>query len=113
VFVVKISPLNGPGVSFVPATLTFSSQTAGTTSPPQTVFLRNVGSAPLSISDVRAVGDFAQTNNCGGTLAGGGSCAISITFTPGGSGRLTGTLNVRDNAAHCPQQMLLVGSGAP
>ncbi|HXJ96599.1 MAG TPA: SBBP repeat-containing protein, partial [Terriglobia bacterium] len=106
-FVVKISPASSPGVSFVPATLTFANQAAGTTSPPQTVLLHNVGSASLSISDIRTIGDFGQTNNCGATLAGGGSCAISITFTPSGSGRRSGTLSVSDNAANSPQQMAL------
>ena len=111
VFVVKISPANSPGVSFVPATLTFGNQAVGATSPPQTVLLHNVGSAALSISSIRIVGEFGQTNTCGSSLAGGGSCAISITFTPGAQGAQSGTLRVSDDAAGSPQKIDLSGTG--
>jgi hypothetical protein len=111
VFVVKISPANSPGVSFVPATLTFGNQAVGTTSPPQTVLLHNVGSAALSISSIRIVGEFGQTNTCGSSLAGGGSCAISITFTARAQGVQSGTLAVSDDAAGSPQKIDLSGTG--
>jgi len=113
VFVVKIGPGNSPGVSIVPATLNFGSQAVGTTSPPQTVLLHNVGSATLNISSIGTTGDFSQTNACGSTLAAGGSCGISITFTPGRSGTLTGGLRVTDNAAGSPQRITLTGTGTP
>jgi Beta-propeller repeat len=113
VFVVKISPANSPGVSFVPPVLTFGNQAVGTTSPPQTVLLHNVGSASLSISNIRAVGEFGETNTCGSSLAGGGSCAIGITFTPSAQGVQRGTLGVSDNAAGSPQRITLTGTGTP
>ena len=114
VFVVKIGLADTPGVSFVPATLNFGNQAVNTTSPPQTVVLHNVGSAALTISSIHTVGDFtAQANTCGGSLAGGGNCAISITFTPSTAGMRTGMLSVSDNAAHSPQKITLTGTGAP
>jgi hypothetical protein len=111
VFVAKITPGNTPGVSFVPASLAFGTQAVGTTSPPQTIILHNVGSASLSISSVRTTGDFSQTNNCGASLAGGGSCAVSIAFAPTGAGTRVGTLGVSDNAGGSPQKLKLTGTG--
>ena len=111
VFVVKIDANNAPGVSLVPASLTFSGQKLGTASPSQTVILHNVGSASLSISTIRTQGDFSQTNNCGSSLAGGGSCAVSVTFTPNAIGTRSGSLGVSDNAGGSPQKIVLSGTG--
>jgi len=111
VFVVKIDANNAPGVSLVPASLTFSGQKLGTASPSQTVILHNVGSASLSISTIRTQGDFSQTNNCGSSLAGGGSCAVSVTFTPNAIGTRSGSLGVSDNAGGSPQKIMLSGTG--
>jgi hypothetical protein len=111
VFVGKINPNNGPGISFTPASLTFGPQAVGTTSPAQTVILHDVGSAALVISSMSPGGDFAQTNSCAGSVAGGGSCAVSITFTPNGSGIRNGIVSVSDNAAGSPQKIRLSGTG--
>ena len=98
-------------VSFSPASLIFGAQTVGTTSPPQTVILHNVGSATLSIAGIHTIGDFAETNTCGGSLAGGGSCAITIRFIPAASGARSGTLAASDNASGSPQKITLAGTG--
>jgi len=54
---------------------------------------------------------FAQTSTCGGSLAGGGSCAISIVFTPGVPGMQMGAVVVNDNARGSPQELILTGTG--
>ena len=107
----KINPKNSPGVSFTPAVLTFGPQAVGTTSPAQTVILHDAGSAALLISNVSSAGDFAQTNNCGSSVAGGGSCVVSITFTPGVVGTRNGSVSVADNAGGSPQKIRLSGTG--
>jgi hypothetical protein len=109
-FVMKISPTNAAGVSFTPATLAFAPQAVGTTSPPQTVIVHDVGSASLVISSISTNGDFAQTNNCG-TVAGGGSCALSVTFTPSRTGARSGSVSVNDNAGLGSQKISLTGTG--
>ena len=86
-------PLSGTGavipqVSLTPLSLQFNTQQAGTTSPPQTVALANTGDATLNISGITASGDFAQTNNCGTSVAAGSGCTISVTFTPTREGRV-------------------------
>ncbi len=103
-----------PIASVSPASLIFGNQDVGSTSPPQTVTLSNTGAAPLSVSSIGASGDFAETNNCGSSVAAGGSCAINVTFTPTAIGTRTGTLTVTDNSngVNGSQQMVsLTGTG--
>ena len=41
-----------------------------------------MGSTALAMSSIVAAGDYAQTNTCGTSLAGGAECIISVIFTP-------------------------------
>ena len=99
-----------PQVSLTPLSLLFNTQQAGTTSPPQTVALANTGDATLNISGIGASGDFAQTNNCGSSVASGSGCTINVTFTPTGGGTRNGTLSITDNAPGSPQTVSLSGA---
>ncbi len=110
-FIVRVNPANAPGVSFTPAAVTFAPQTVGTTSASQTVIVHNFGSAPLAISKATISGDFAETNNCRSSIAGGGSCAVSIAFTPSATGSRSGALSLTDNAGGSPQKLGLNGTG--
>jgi FG-GAP-like repeat/Abnormal spindle-like microcephaly-assoc'd, ASPM-SPD-2-Hydin/FG-GAP repeat len=104
-----------PAVTLAPASLTFASQAAGTTSAAQSVTLTNSGSAALTITGITLSGtnadDFAQTNTCPASLAAGANCTISITFTPGAAGARTAAINIADNAAGSPQTVPLTGTG--
>jgi len=100
-----------PTVTLSPTSLTFVSQTDGTTSAAQTVTLTNSGTAALAISSITASGDFALTQNCGASVAAGASCAISVTFTPTAAGTRTGTVTITDNAGNSPQTVSLSGGG--
>ena len=103
-----------PIVSLSPASLTFASQTVGTTSAAQTVTLTNTGTAALTLSSIAASGNYAQTNTCGTSLAANASCTISVTFMPTASGSLTGAITLTDNAASSPQAVALSGhAGLP
>ena len=99
-------------VSLSATSLTFSSQSIGTTSAPQTVTMSNTGTSPLTIAGIVASGDFAQSNTCGISLAAGANCAINVTFTPTAAGSRTGNLTISDNAVSSPQIVSLGGSGA-
>jgi hypothetical protein len=98
-----------------PTGLTFGDQSIGTTSPPQTVTLTNVGNGTMTISGVAVTGtnssDFGQTNTCGTSLAPGASCAINVTFTPNATGSLSASLSVTDSAVGSPQTVSLTGTG--
>ncbi len=100
-----------PFVTFSPNSLTFQSLAVNTTSTPQTVTLTNSGNSSLTVSGIVTTGDFAETNNCPGSLAANASCTITITFTPTAAGTRTGTLSVTDNAPGSPQAVSLSGSG--
>jgi methionine-rich copper-binding protein CopC len=104
-----------PAATLSPTSLTFSSQNVGTTSAPQAVTLSNSGSAALSISSIAVTGtnsgDFAQSNNCGSSLAASSSCTINVTFTPTATGSRSATLTVTDNASGSPQTASLSGTG--
>ena len=101
----------GPAVTLSPTTLTFASQLVNTTSPAQNVTLTNTGTGTLNITSIVPSGDFAETNNCGTTIAAGASCTISVTFTPRNVNTRTGTIAVTDNAPASPQMVSLSGSG--
>ena len=97
-------------MSLSPTSLTFASQAVATTSPAQSVTLTNTGSGSLSISSIVASGSFAETNNCGSTLAAGAHCTASVTFTPSASGTQTGAISFADNSSSGLQQLLLSGT---
>lgn len=101
-----------PGASLAPSTLTFSGTILGTTSASQTTTLTNNGTTSLTIQNIQVSGDFAQTNNCPGTLPAANSCTVTVTFTPTASGTRSGTLTITDNAAASPHTVALSGSGS-
>jgi len=90
--------------------LTFSAQGLGSTSAAQPVTVSNTGNAAASLSGITASGDFAQTNNCGASLAARTSCTVNVTFTPTASGTRTATLTITDNASGSPQTVSLTGT---
>jgi hypothetical protein len=103
---------NGASVTLSPATVTFASQQIGTTSAAQTVTLTNNGNAMLTITSMQVIGDYAQTNNCTGSLAGGAACTINVTFTPTVAGARNGALTIADNATSSPQSVNLTAVGS-
>jgi phospholipase C len=100
-----------PAVTLSPTSLSFGSQTVGTTSAPQSSKLTNTGNATLSITSISASGDFAETNTCRSSVSAGASCTISVTFTPRATGTRTGAVSIADNAAGSPQTISLTGTG--
>jgi hypothetical protein len=107
---------SAPAAVVSPTSLSYASQTVGTTSAAQAVTLSNTGNAALSITSIAITGtnagDFAQTNNCGTSVAAGASCTINLTFTPAATGTRAGTLTITDNAPDSPESASLSGTGA-
>jgi hypothetical protein len=91
--------------------LTFGSEPVGTPSPAQTITLSNSGTGTLSNVIIGCAGPYFETSTCGSTLASGANCVISVTFVPGATGDLTGTISVTDNAPGSPQNVALSGTG--
>jgi len=99
------------GIALFPSTVTFGNQTVGTTSPAQLVSLTNIGADTLNIAGIVAAGDFSQVNNCGTSVASGGSCAVAVSFAPTAAGSRTGTISVVDDAPGSPHTVSLTGTG--
>ncbi|MEZ2347835.1 lamin tail domain-containing protein [Terriglobus sp. RCC_193] len=64
----------------------------------QQLTLTNTGETAISITGFTVTGDFAQSNNCGSSLAVGSACAINVVFTPTATGARTGSIKVNGSA---------------
>jgi hypothetical protein len=108
-------PLSGTGtaatVSYSPSSLTFGVRPVGTTSPIQNITLSSTGTLPLTISNIRTTGSFAQTNGCLSTMAPNTNCTIAVTFAPTTGGITQGSVQISDNAVNSPQTLTLTGTG--
>ncbi|PYV29263.1 MAG: hypothetical protein DMG22_23445, partial [Acidobacteria bacterium] len=97
--------------------LSFATQTVGTTSPQQQITVSNNGSLTLTITGVPITGanpsDFSLTTNCvNNVLSQGQSCNVQMTFAPTASGTRTATLSVAaDSSGSPPQTVSLTGNG--
>ena len=91
--------------------LDFPTILLGDTSAAQTVQVTNNGTAPLSITGISTVGDYAETTTCTTSLAPSDSCEISVTLVPTTSGIRYGNLVISDNDPSSPQTVRLTGTG--
>ena len=104
--------VSGGAASFSPSGLTFATALMGTTSVAQTVTLNNPGTAPLQVGNITTAGDYIQTNTCGTSVAAGGSCTISVQFTPSINGARPGWVDVYFTDPAGIQTVALTGTGA-
>ncbi len=115
VFGVTPLPVQSPrpsALSFTPTTLSISQNTGGT-SPGQPITLHNFGGSPLKVGAISTSGsNFAETDNCVGTLSAGATCTVNVTFTPSGAGTVNGTLNITDDSGNLgtTQSVALMGT---
>ncbi len=102
-------------VTFSPFPLEFSSRPAGTTSTPQTVTVTNTGDGQLNISSVSLTGtnaaDYTLANTCGGTLAVGATCTLSVSFSPTATGTRTAAVSISTNPASASGTLPISGTG--
>ena len=118
-FVAVIDPTDAPGISIVPQTVDFGNQTQYVRSSVRTVTVTNEGTSPLNITgitftetDTSGNTDFAESDNCIGTVAAsGGTCNINITFTPNSLTPETGRFDIADNASGSPHSINVSGNG--
>jgi Alpha-1,3-glucanase catalytic domain D1/F5/8 type C domain/Pectate lyase superfamily protein/Abnormal spindle-like microcephaly-assoc'd, ASPM-SPD-2-Hydin/Cep192 domain 4 len=102
---------SGSALTASPSSLSFGNTTVGSTSSAQTVTVSNPGSSAVSMSSIGVSGPFGETNNCGTSLAAGGSCTVSVSFTPTAAGSASGTLSVNSSAPGSPLTVALSGTG--
>ena len=109
--------LGAPTVEVSPASLTFSEQKQGTSSPPQTATISNFGKRVLFVSNITVSGDFTilPSSTCEtliGSLAANSNCTVVVTFTPLGAGKRDGQVTMMDDAEDSPQKISLSGIGS-
>jgi hypothetical protein len=108
------SAATAPGAALSVSSLTFPQQPV-LTAATQPVTLLNSGNAPLNITSIGASGDFGSTDGCPrspATLAAGSSCSITVSFRPTtGTGQISGTLTLLDDAGTGTQSIPLSGYG--
>jgi len=105
----------GAAAKLSPTSLSFGNQTLGTSSAPQPITIKNTGDVPLTFTSITItgtnLGSFAQTNNCGSSIAGGATCTISVTFDPKAAGSLSAAVTFSDNAPSKVQKVPVTGVG--
>ena len=101
--------INPPTVT--PGSLSYGYVNVGSSSAAKTVTVSNPGQSPLTISSITTSGAFSQTNNCGSSIAAGGSCTVSVTFSPTAGGSQTGELAIANSATSTPIGAGLSGIG--
>src|ERR1035438_5071995 len=68
-------------ISVLPGSLTFAKQAVGSTSAGQAVTITNNGLSAQAVV-IASSGDFSESDNCAGNIAGGGSCSMNVFFAP-------------------------------
>jgi uncharacterized protein (TIGR03437 family) len=111
-------PLLGTGITAItasPASLTFPSANVGTTIV-QAVTITNSSTVAIPVISFTISGanasDFAQTNTCGSSLAGGASCDVNVTFTPAAGGTRSAALSIAHGDPASPLTVALSGTGS-
>ena len=104
-----------PKVTLSATTVAFGNQGKGTTSAAKTVTLTNSGTAALTGVVISLGGtnptDFAESNNCGASVAVNASCTITLEFKPASTAAYAATVSIKDNASGSPQSIALTGTG--
>jgi hypothetical protein len=99
-------------ITLLPASVNFGNQTAGRPSLTQQIRLLNSGNEALTISSITSSETaFAQTNDCGASLAPSAYCTISVIFTPEDIEEYDGRIEIADSAAGSPHYVSLTGAG--
>src|ERR1700674_1214739 len=95
-----------------PASVTFTTkQVVGTTSTSKPVTITNNGATAQAVNIVMS-GDFTETDNCAGSVAGGGgSCTANIFFSPTLIGSISGAATIFDPSKNLLAFVGLTGTG--
>ena len=106
----SVSVTRTPGASLSAVSISFGSQSIGTTTDGPDITLSNNGTASLAISGISVVDPFIQTNDCGASLAIGATCTIHVSFAPSHVGDYSSNVSIIDNATGSPQTVAVSGA---
>ncbi|SFS14597.1 hypothetical protein SAMN05421771_2564 [Granulicella pectinivorans] len=100
-----VIPFVGTGTVSAPGPLTISPSTLNMSiyNDPQTVFVTNSNTIPVTITSITAGGsDYTQTNNCGSVLPANSTCGIFVSMHPD-QFPANGELDIASSASSTPQ----------
>ena len=103
-----------PAIAISPVSLSFVDVNLGS-STTDSVKVKNVGTAPLIVSEIAVSGADAglfTVTPATLTLSGGDSAYVQVMFTPTSVGAKTASLQLTHNAAGSPPQVALTGTGS-
>jgi Abnormal spindle-like microcephaly-assoc'd, ASPM-SPD-2-Hydin len=107
------STLTGTGIvalAGTPTTLAFGNVDVGTPSV-KTITVTNNAAGPVPVPTLVVTGDYTAVSGCGATVAGNGTCTITVTFRPSVTGPRNGTLTVASNSVAYALTTTLTGNG--
>ncbi|WP_263350710.1 beta strand repeat-containing protein [Acidicapsa acidisoli] len=115
-----VVPLTGNGIpagsmTVNPAVVNFGTVTVGLTSPAQTVTVSNAGATTLTGLAFQVAGDYSlAANGCGGSLASGANCTLTVQFSPTVPGTRIGSVTIQSTTSgFVPVLAGLTGTGLP
>jgi hypothetical protein len=92
----------------------FGDQAVGTSSPTQSLTVKDTGAVAVPIAGVKITGpgaaEFTETNDCGSLAARGGTCTVEVQFSPASKGSFAATLTV-EHAVEGVNTVALSGTG--
>ncbi|MGI4866625.1 MAG: choice-of-anchor D domain-containing protein [Janthinobacterium lividum] len=91
------------------STYNFGPQAIGSSSAAISFSLTNAGTAPLTLTTVRATNDFGLSGAVPATVPAGGAATVLVSFTPSAVGTRTGVLEVVSSLG--TYQVMLTGTG--
>jgi hypothetical protein len=104
-------------ISLDASTFAFGNQTVNTTSSAKTLTVSNTGNAALNFSAITlggsAAADYSATGGCavGTAVAAGGSCKLTLRFTPSTTGSRSASLMLKSDASNGDAAVSLGGTG--
>ena len=97
--------------------LSFGNETVGQTESLPVTVTNVSASTALHVTSITIAGnsatDYTESDNCvsAGSISPGGSCTITVNFTPSAKGFRAATLSINDDGGASPQNVALTGNG--
>ena len=104
------------GLTATPAVVNFLNHNVSTTSPEQTLTLKNTGPVSLNVSNLAISGanaaEFAiSRNGCTAAVSSGDTCTVGLKFLPGATGARNASLDITTDAPGGSNTVPLTGTG--
>jgi hypothetical protein len=100
-----------PLISVTPREMSYGTRSFGTTSPTQTITVRNIGGAVAIVNSIAASPDYVITRNtCTTSLAPLATCEADVAMLPTGYGQRRGVVTVNSNDERSPHLVDLLGT---